>query len=1161
MALQDLKNETLGVKHKNYNKLVKDAIAENKTLDEKEFKPAEQDLENLMKIDIASNKKDVDYIISVLKSKDMLYVSRALKKSKWLVEDQYEHIINPQHLRDQVFPQMTTVAGIKLAKLIRQHLKNESRVEEFLKSETDPKVAAKWLSRCSIPFTEKNVQKYMHHLENLELKRLFEKSVSIFEAATNEQHKCYVILESASFLVNTHLNIYLDVVERVSKHERPKYNAKTTNIIMKQVSERIKEKFEIYSTLIHIPTFVKYFKSEEIKEFLYKQANKDDIHSNRHARFYKYATMKLFVSKIQKEEQFDFVKNLFIDKAILLIDENTLQRGTDTFATRLLCNSVCSLTPSYFWYEFAPFDIAFPEIKQLIHSETNLYEQSAMLKVLLLCTNGNMEYLKTVLTYYNAQHLKEEIQFKKEFLTNVVSNTDIHKYDDATWILLDTIIISMDVYIESASTEQNCLEIVIIHNLLKSKPIPEIIEKKFSFNTLKNYQKKLSKEEGNKVFDYLFKHAKKSIESNEINNQEEFSKAITWLDYLLNLLLDWNKALSDYPLIIKKIKEFIKIKKENNWKSDLSLLYNKNKSWRKYMFEESVNLYPTEDVCLNAIKHDPALLERYNNEVETICCNDAVSLRKLLNKLRIYWPNSLASDWSKSYVARLDKLGNHKALIRGICAMLPQKALNNIIKKYVPVVAKVDWSKTDELSLSLQRVIAKNMHIARPQPLPEDILQYAKGDYLQYALPSLLAIYYNLSRVHSKEQVPKLLDAPVSLQKHGIRLAFLKLDHSELKLHIYNIWKKTKNSSIRTVVFQLMFELLRKEKNDTKAQELWELLEVFIDNLSFQEDDKIYKLLPRVGDVPLCVRPKFLMKSYIFLKTLIHNSKKNSDNYQYHIDIMAEYTRDIMELMPPEFVADILTEFINERFFKFENNTGYVSSGIGMLKVLSAYLLCTKKEEIQMQRFEELLHPLIKRSLDMWNEKREGSYFMRRHIQEVLKNLLTDLNIYVIKNNMVIPVKMFTKIKNELQNLSVSENYLMLTMWKLTVRLTELIQSSNETDDWDKICSEIAAEFGKFCLDSLKEDVMSYFPCIYVLYAKALEMTLRDFPMIIQLQIFEQMLSDVDFIQAYLATLKVFPNYESDEDTTVKQRQLKKIIEDHPSVEVKMHYYNYFRND
>ncbi|KOB69354.1 Ribosomal RNA small subunit methyltransferase A [Operophtera brumata] len=134
-------------------------------------------------------------------------------------------------------------------------------------------------------------------------------------------------------------------------------------------------------------------------------------------------------------------------------------------------------------------------------------------------------------------------------------------------------------------------------------------------------------------------------------------------------------------------------------------------------------------------------------------------------------------------------------------------------------------------------------------------------------------------------------------------------------------------------------------------------------------------------------------------------------------------------------------------------------------------------------------------------------------------------------------------------------------MWKLTVRLTELIQSSNETDDWDKICSEIAAEFGKFCLDSLKEDVMSYFPCIYVLYAKALEMTLRDFPMIIQLQIFEQMLSDVDFIQAYLATLKVFPNYESDEDTTVKQRQLKKIIEDHPSVEVKMHYYNYFRND
>lgn len=1161
MALQDMKNESLGVKHKNYNKLVNDAIAENKTLDETEFKPGEQDLENLMKIDIARNQKDVDYIISVLKCKDMLYVSRALYKSQWLVEDQYEHIINPQHLRDQLFPQMTTIAGIKLTKFIRQHLKNESRVEEFLKSETDPKVAAKWLSRCSVPFIEKNIQTYMDHMKNLELKRLCEKSVTIFVAAmNNKNYMCHVILESASFLLNTHLDIYLDVVERVSKHDRPNFNAKATNIIMKQVSERIKEKFEIYSTLIHIPTFLKYFKSEEIKEFLYKQANKDDIQSHKHPRFYKYATIKQFVSKLRKEEQFDFVKNLFIDKAVLLIDENTLERGTEIYATRLLCNAVCSRTPSYVWYEFAPFDIAFTEIKQLIHSETNFYEQSAMLKVLLLCTGGNMEHLKSVLSYYNTQHLKEEIQFKNEFLTNVVSNTDIHKYDDATWILLDKILVNMDVYIESASTEQNCLEIVIIHNLLKNKQVPEIIEKKISFYTLKTYQKKLSKEYSNKVFDYLFNYAKKSIENNKMIDQEEFSKAITWLDYLLNLLLDWNKALTDYPFIIEKIKDFIKIKKENNWKSDLSILYNKKKSWRKSMFEESVILHPTEDVCINAIKHDPALLERYSAEVETICCNDAVSLRNLLNKLKIYWPNSLAGDWAKSYIARLDKLGNHKALIRGICAILPQNKLIDIIKKYVPIQAKIDWSNIDELSLSLQRIIAKNMHIARPQPSPEDILQYAKGDYLQYALPSLLAIYYNLSRVDSKEQVPKLLDAPVSLQKHGLRLAFIKLDHNELKLHMSNVWKTSKNSSIRTVVFQLMFELLRKEKNESKAHELWELLEVFIDNLSFQENDKIYELLPRVSDVPLCVRSKFLVKSYMFLKTLIQNTEKNRGGYQYNIDRLAEYTRDIMEFMPPEFVTDILTEFINEKFFKSGDKYGDVRSDSGMLPVLSSYLLCTKKEDIQMQRFEGLLNPLIKSSLDMWNEKRERSYIMRRHIQELLKCLLADLNNYVIKNNMVIPTKMFAKIQNELQNLSISENYLMLTMWKLTIRLSELIEKSNERDDWGKISSEIAPEFGKCCLEYLKEDVMSYFSCIYVLFAKALEMTLRDFPMMIQLQIFEQMLSDVEFIQAYLATLKVFPNYGRDDETTEKQRQLKKIIEDHPSVEVKMHYYNNFKN-
>lgn len=1184
MLQPDLKNdnETLGVKHKKYNKQLQDAIAAQRTLDEKEFKEEEQVLDNLMKIDLASHKKDVDYILSVLKCRDILYVSRALHKSKWLVEDQYEHIINPHHVYDQLFPSMTTEAATKLIKFIRQHLTNESRVEEFLKNENDPKVAVKWLPRCSVPFIEKNVQTYRSHLQANELKRLCEKSVTIFDAIMEKNVLGYsIILESTIFLINTHLEKYLDTVEKVSKHERPKFNAKATNTIMKQFPERIKNKFMIYSALVHIPTFVKYFESDEIKGFLYKLADLECTNSRLPPHFYKYTAMKQFVWKMPKEEQFDFVKSHFIDKAVLYPDENILERGSEMFCKVVLNRIIGSITPSYVWYEFAPFEIAFTEIKKLIRAEMNTVSRKipSMLKVLLICTAGDLKQIQAVLSFF-IEHMKLKYDENHGFINNVVTITDIHKYDDATWILLDKILVDMGVYIEVGSAQPNCtdldeikgilscLEAVIIHNLLEDKPIPEMIENKFSLYLLDDYQdfnkamlryqKKLSKQDSNKLFDYLYNHAKKIIETTEFNCQEDFTKAFKSLNCLLDLLLRWNKALTDYPYILEKIKDFIKIKKQNNWEADLSELYNKNKSWRIHMFEESVILSPTEDTCMNAIKHDPTLLVRYKDEVETICCDDEVSLRKLLNKLKIYWPNSLAEDWSKSYINRLNKLGNHKALIRGICAILPQHELNDIIKKYAPQQAKIDWGKIDELSLSLQRLIAKNMHFARPQPSPDDILLYAKGDYTQYALPSLLSIYYNLSRVQTEEQIPKLLDAPVSLQKHGLRLAFLKLDHDLLKKHMFNIWNISKNSSIRTVVFQLMFELLRTEKNDEKALELWELLQVFIDNLSYTENDKIYNLLHRVEDVPLCVRPMFLMKSYKFIKTLIPNIKTNRASYQRHANKLAEYTREIMEFMAPEFVEDIITEFVNNKFFVFKTSELIFCSS-GDIPVLSAYLLCTTDEDIQMQRYEKMLAPVLKRSFDTWNEICEESYFIRPRIREILSCLMNDLKKYVIVKKMVIPTKMFTEINNELQRLHITENYVMQTMWKLTTRLSEQIGKLERKDDWDKICAEIGPEFGKFCLQYLKEDLKVHFPCIYSLYSKALGMVVGNFPIVIQLQIFELMLSDSNFIEAYLTILKACPNYGGDDKTHQEVLRLKKIIREHPSVEVKTHYYFKFR--
>lgn len=168
MAPLGLDGPTLGKRHQHFNKLVKEGIANpqpqtNISLDN-------ADVENLLKIDLACHNKDVDYIIAVFKTGDMLCLSRALAHSIWLITDpQYAHIINPDYLNSQLLPQMGVKAFAKLKKHVRHHIKDEVRAEQFYSDEKNTNDALKWLPYCSVTFIETNVEK---HIDNLKLRTL-----------------------------------------------------------------------------------------------------------------------------------------------------------------------------------------------------------------------------------------------------------------------------------------------------------------------------------------------------------------------------------------------------------------------------------------------------------------------------------------------------------------------------------------------------------------------------------------------------------------------------------------------------------------------------------------------------------------------------------------------------------------------------------------------------------------------------------------------------------------------------------------------------------------------------------------------------------------------------------------------------------------------------
>ncbi|KOB69330.1 Uncharacterized protein OBRU01_16860, partial [Operophtera brumata] len=620
MAPLVLEGDTLGQKHQHYNKLVKEAVSNKQaielTLSE------EDDIQNLLKIDVACETRNVDFLLEVLKSEDLLYVSRAIKNCKWLITDkQYIHIVNPEYLHTQLSPEMTSKAFNKLMLSIRLNLKDEDRVEAFYKftAERNRKASYKWLQQCSVTFIENELKQQPNDIPLQILRRLVEKSLSIFEAFITTSSHFYIryqLMKDNVFRASIDPENDLDALEAMGSRMNSasvgvSLSPRATTIFMTRCPNRILDKFEFYSKKLHLPTFIKHLKEkEDIKTFLLKHAQNEKM-----KWLFSYEHMKHFIKQMSKESKFEFVKKIYIDKEPFKGQEDHKQDsepcGMMGYGRAVKCSlsnsknstsmsssqSTCSQN-IYQWYKFAPFDVAFTDLKKLIRTESSPSVRNLMLQVLLSCAGRNMTHVRTVLKYYQEQHINEPFKFKIQFVKTFLSKTNTHEFDTETWGLLNQLFQSMEVYVNSENSMPSCIKSIIIRHVIRGEPVPEIINTKFTFDTLKQYQNRLKKqEEKDAVFTYLYDYMVAKNDNQKITTQSELGDAIGLCENLLNLLKDWKKELKNYPFVIKTVKNLLTVKQEYSWNTPMASLYNVNKSWRKVMFNESISLCPTEGVC------------------------------------------------------------------------------------------------------------------------------------------------------------------------------------------------------------------------------------------------------------------------------------------------------------------------------------------------------------------------------------------------------------------------------------------------------------------------------------------------------------------------------------------------------------------------------------
>ncbi|KAJ8712957.1 hypothetical protein PYW08_008261 [Mythimna loreyi] len=782
-----LEGDTLGEKHRHFNKLVKNAIADQR-YELRNIREDDSEIDNLLKINIASRTRNVDYIIEVMKSNDMLYAATAIKKSTWLItEQQYAHIINPEYLHTQLLPSMNPKSFNKLMLHIRLNLKDETRVEAFYEYLKETDSAYKWLEHCSIPFIE-NVLKNGRLIPLSLYKRLCKRSAHFLAYyGSVESHYMYEVKQAVLLLLKSHTTEVLNLVEEKTKLDYiPRMGKKKTKFLMKKCTPRLLDNFDKYADKIDLSMAAKYLKKNEIKAFLYKHREKLLSQQEHSAllgsHFFDQNILNNFIKTMPTEDRFEFTKRTFSDKTKIALFSDQV---------------------SYQWYKVAPFDVAFTEIKTLICKEALPSERYAMLSVLITCTQNKLKDIKTLLTFYNEKHINEPLEFKVQFINNLLSKVSTHEFDAETWNILDQLFISIDVYTKPNYDVQRCLYSIVTYKILHDEPVPQIVEQNISFNSLKDLQNKLNQEQSNKLFTYLFNFTLSKIQNKDITNECDAEDNLFHLENTIKLLRDWNKSICEFPVILEEIQKFIQIVHQNMWQTNMSNFYNIKKSWRKHMLEESLSLSLCEETCLNALKHKPQLLMQHDKEVDTLRTNDAVSLRRLLAKLRIYWPDTLAQHWTDAYLHKLHT--GQKAILKGLFMLLSQKQIVDLAKKHAPDNFQITWTETDQTLLKIRKNIAKKLHVSRPLIPLDAVLWYAKGDYLQYAVPSLNAVLYYMTEVGSLEHLPKLLDGSVTLQRFGLNITFKKLKSVSTET-----WKTTKNLTIRSILFKLIVDQICK---------------------------------------------------------------------------------------------------------------------------------------------------------------------------------------------------------------------------------------------------------------------------------------------------------------------------------------------------------------
>ncbi|XP_037300437.1 uncharacterized protein LOC115449360 isoform X2 [Manduca sexta] len=228
----------------------------------------------------------------------------------------------------------------------------------------------------------------------------------------------------------------------------------------------------------------------------------------------------------------------------------------------------------------------------------------------------------------------------------------------------------------------------------------------------------------------------------------------------------------------------------------------------------------------------------------------------------------------------------------------------------------------------------------------------------------------NLQPAVLKEFVKFLLNSPTSIQKHGIRLAFKCFSIHDLKITLLGIWKKTKNVSLRLVMYKQIYQ---KIVNDLQ-NELYETLKAFTLDVREDDDDELFTEMTKIqlpshllGDHILCTWQ--VLNTLPDKKIMITRKTAVLRNMVDHLELIQE---DVVESI----VCKHITTMLKEGQMKVEEEIHMKEFFNAKWNLTATYLMYLPSQEVLKSKLE-IVETLVKESIKLWKSEKVNKYVFR----------------------------------------------------------------------------------------------------------------------------------------------------------------------------------------